>query len=283
MGRAVLLFQCNDRKGIVAALTFFIHEFGGNILNSNQHTTDSVGGIFFIRLEFDWQDGSSPNETLEKGIADIADRFDAKWSIRYHGQRLRMAIAVSKFDHCLVDLLYRHRNGELDVEIPCIVSNHEDARPLAEERGIPYHYLPVDSNDPEAQERRFLECIGDRSDFLVMARYMQILRTDFFSEYGKDIINIHHSFLPSFKGANPYRQAYERGVKIIGATAHFATSDLDEGPIITQVVDEVSHRDNVESLKRKGRILEQLALANAVEAYTESRVIRHENKTVVFD
>ena len=189
---------------------------------------------------------------------------------------------MSKFDHCLLDLLYRVRIGEFRVHIPLVVSNHDTLREEVERHGISFHYLPFMKETRSEQEARMLELITPASDFLVMARYMQILSDEFLGRYNKDVINIHHSFLPSFKGANPYKQAYERGVKIIGATAHFASADMDEGPIIEQSVDRVSHSDTVEDLKRMGRTLEQIALSRAIHAYVEHRIIRYENRTIVF-
>jgi formyltetrahydrofolate deformylase len=193
-----------------------------------------------------------------------------------------MGIFVSKQDHCLVDLLYLHRSGELRVEIPFVISNHDTVREIVESAGIAFYNFPVKPETKAEKEKEQLSLAKDKSDFLVLARYMQIFSAGFVDEYGKDIINIHHSFLPSFKGSNPYRQAYERGVKVIGATAHYVTAELDEGPIISQMVEPVSHRDSISMLKRKGRNLEKLALASAIQAHLEHRVIRYENKTIVF-
>ncbi len=281
MERAVVLIQCPDQKGIIARVSNFVFERGGNILKSNQHTTDAFGGRFFMRIEFAMED-RVPRGALEPGLALLAKSLGASWEIHYESTRLRMAIAVSRYDHCLVDLLYRVRIGELPVDVPCVVSNHETLRGMVEAQGIPFHFLPVTPEAKAAQEDRMLVLIRDSSDFLVMARYMQVFSDDFMRAYGKDIVNIHHSFLPSFKGADPYRQAYDRGVKIIGATAHFATADLDEGPIIEQAVTPVSHDDTVETLKRKGRTIEQAALSRAIHAYIEHRIIRYEHKTIVF-
>ncbi len=283
MKRVVLLIQCPDQHGIISRLSSFVFDHGGNIVQSDQYTTDPDGGLFVMRLESCWEEGSLSTEDFERGLAVLATELDAQWEIHYGETPSRMAIAVSRFDHCLVDLLYRVRHGELQVEIPCVVSNHETCRDMVERENIPFHHLPVTKETKAEQEVKIIELIGGASDFLVMARYMQILSDDFMRSYGKDVINIHHSFLPSFKGANPYRQAYDRGVKVIGATAHYASVDLDEGPIIAQVVDAVTHKDNVESLKRKGRVLEQQALGKAIGAHLDHRVIRIENKTVVFD
>ncbi len=281
MEQAILLIQCPDQKGIIAKFSNFVFERDANIVSSYQHSTDPDGGRFFMRMKFVFDNDSYPEASLESDIEDLASTLDAAWRIHYESRVMRMAIAVSRFDHCLVDLLYRVHSGELRVEVPLVVSNHEDARELVEGHGIPFHYLPVSKETKPEQERRILELIRDSSDFLVLARYMQILSEDFLTGYGKDIINIHHSFLPSFMGADPYRQAYDRGVKIIGATAHFATSKLDEGPIIDQAVGRVTHKDKVDSLKSKGRDLEKQALASAIRMYLEHRVIRYENKTII--
>jgi formyltetrahydrofolate deformylase len=260
-----------------------VFEHGGNIVQSHQHSTDVDGARFFMRIEFLYDAKALPREELERRLAALAATLNAAWQIHYGTDRLRMAIAVSKYDHCLLDLLYRIRTGELPVDVPCVVSNHDALRALAEREGIPFHHLPVSNATRREQEKKVVEIIRPVSDFLVLARYMQILTQEFLDEYGKDVINIHHSFLPSFKGANPYRQAFERGVKVIGATAHFATVDLDEGPIIDQVVGRVSHKDSVDVLQRKGRMLEQTALSDAIRAYIEHRVMRYANKTIVFD
>jgi formyltetrahydrofolate deformylase len=235
-----------------------------------------------MRLEFA-HDGNRSVREFEHHFAVLAANVHGTVRTFDSGYRMRMAIAVSKYDHCLLDLLYRVRIGELPVEISAVVSNHEDLRLIVENQGVPFHALPKSGHAKDQQEEAFLRWVGESSDFLVLARYMQILSSDFLQAYGKDVINIHHSFLPSFKGANPYRQAYERGVKLIGATAHYATADLDEGPIIAQSVERVTHRDDIESLKSVGRHLEQMALATAVKAHCEHRVIRLEQRTVVFD
>lgn len=281
MEQAILLIQCPDGKGIVAKLSNFVFEHGANILSSYQYSTDPDGGRFFMRLKFVFDEAEIQRDDLEAGIAALARELDAAWELHFESRVMRMALAVSRFDHCLADLLYRVQSGELRVEVPLVVSNHEDTRELVERYGIPFHYLPVTKESRPEQEQQFLDLIRDTSDFLVLARYMQILSQDFLDGYGKAVINIHHSFLPSFKGANPYRQAHDRGVKIIGATAHFATVSLDEGPIIDQQVGRISHKDKVETLKQKGRDLEKLALASAIRMYLQHRVIRYENKTVV--
>lgn len=283
MERAVLLLQCQDRPGIVAKVSEFVFSRGCNILKMDQHSTAEMGGRFFARLEFCWEKGKLTEDRVRGDLAGLGEALDADWELHLASRVMRMAIAVSRYDHCLVDLLYRVRIEEILATIPCVISNHDDLRSEVERQGIPFHHLPITPETKSDQEARMLELLRDHSDFLVMARYMQILSDDFLRAYGRDVINIHHSFLPSFIGANPYRQAYERGVKIIGATAHFASPELDEGPIIEQSVDRVSHNDNVDDLKRKGRTLEQIALSRAIHAYVEHRIIRCENRTIVFE
>jgi formyltetrahydrofolate deformylase len=281
MQRAVLLWQCPDRPGIIARLSGLLFEHSANILSSDQYTTDAEHGRFFIRIEFVFDKERYTRTHLEGTLAGAARELEAEWGLHFAGQALRMAIAVSRYDHCLEDLLYRVRSGELRVDVPLVVSNHDAVRALVEGHGIPFHCLPVTGETRAAQEARMLALLRESSDFLVLARYMQVLTPEFLRAYGRDVINIHHSFLPSFKGADPYRQAYDRGVKIIGATAHFATTDLDEGPIIEQAVGAVSHKDTVDDLRQKGRDIEKAALANAIRAYVAHRVIRYRNKTII--
>ncbi|MCC6699474.1 MAG: formyltetrahydrofolate deformylase [Candidatus Hydrogenedentes bacterium] len=281
MTQTVLLIQCPDKKGIVARVSDFIFRSECNILTSDQHTTDPEGGRFFMRLLFSLDEERVNRETLEKGWREVAEELQATWEIHYSTETPRMGILVSKQDHCLFDLLYRHRSGELRVTIPKVISNHEDCRELVERYDIPFHYVPVTPETKLRAEQGILDLVQD-TDFLVLARYMRILSDGFLAAYKRDIINIHHSFLPSFKGADPYRQAYERGVKIIGATAHYVTPALDEGPIIEQMVERVYYKDTVEDLKRKGRNLEKLALANAIHAHLDHRIIRHAQRTIVF-
>ncbi|MFP4416536.1 MAG: formyltetrahydrofolate deformylase [Chitinivibrionales bacterium] len=278
---AILLVQCSDQKGIVAKISDFVYRYNGNIHQSDQYSTDPENGRFFMRLEFCFDPKQVPAAHLEKEFEILAGGLKADWTMKYASTRMKMGIMVSRFDHCLVELLYLWRSGELRVDIPVVISNHPDVEDIVKSYGVTFQYLPVRSDSKRRDEQKQLELLQD-TDFLVLARYMQILSGDFIAGYGKDIINIHHSFLPSFKGANPYRQAYDRGVKVIGATAHYVTEDLDEGPIIDQVVERVSHRDTVQDLKRKGKHLEQIALANAIRAHVEHRVIRFRNKTIVF-
>lgn len=283
MDRAVLLIQCPDRKGIVAKVSSYVFKSDGNIVNSDQYSTDPEGGRFFMRVEFSFDEHARSRASLEADFAPLADELGATWEMHYASRVMRMGILVSKYDHCLFELLYRHRSGDLHVDIPFVISNHPDARDLVERYDIPFHHVPVEKHRKEEAERRLLELLTPGTDFVVLARYMQILTPVFIDGYPRDVINIHHSFLPSFKGANPYQQAYDRGVKLIGATAHYVTLELDEGPIIAQAVERVSHRDNVEDLKRKGKNLEKTALVNAIHAHIEHRVIRYRNKTIVFE
>jgi formyltetrahydrofolate deformylase len=279
----VLLIQCPDQPGIVAKISDFIFKRNGNVTDSSQHSTGLDGGRFFMRVEFNPVDGDTNVDVLKQALGSLMIELNATWNLHSSEELPRMALAVSKFDHCLVDLLYRVRSGEIRAEIPLIVSNHTDVKHHADTYNVPFVHLPVTKETKGEQERQFIETVVGKSDFLVLARYMQILSQEFLDGYSKPVINIHHSFLPSFKGANPHRQAFDRGVKLIGASAHYATTDLDEGPIIEQVVDRVTHRDTVESLRNKGRSLEQQALGRAVKAHIEHRVIRYENKTIVFE
>ena len=279
----VLLLYCKDRKGIVARVAGFIHDFGGNILDSDHHT-DRESGDFLMRTEFALAGFQIPHEDIASAFAPVAKSFEMRFELHFTHHRPRVAIIVSKQDHCLADLLQRQRRGELEIEIPVIISNHDTCRMWAELFGIPFRMYPVTKETKREQERLILaELKQQQVDLVVMARYMQILSAEFLAVVGCPVINIHHSFLPAFVGANPYRQAYERGVKLIGATAHYATEILDEGPIIEQDVISVGHRDTVDDLVRKGRDLEEIVLARAVRMHVEHRVLVYGRKTVVFD
>ncbi len=282
MTRAALVVSCPDRPGIVATLAQLLHSQGANITQSDQYT-DSADGMFFQRICFDLLDAQAGLGPIRDAIATTAGRFDMTWTL-HPGERVaKVAVMVSRFDHCLYDLLLRHRSGELACEIPVILSNHHDLEPIARQFGIPFHVFPItkaNKTEQEARERALLDEIG--IDLVVLARYMQVLSGDFIRHYDRQIINIHHSFLPAFVGAKPYQQAYDRGVKLIGATAHYATEDLDEGPIIAQGVASVSHRDGVQELSRRGRDVERVVLGDAVRLHLEHRVCVHGNKTVVF-
>ncbi len=275
-----LLVSCPDKPGIVAAISHFIFEHHGNIVQSDQHSTPD--NTFFMRVSFYEEDFLlSPTELVDT-FQTIADTFTMQWSISYSRHKKRAGIFVSKLDHCLTDLLWRWKSGELAIDIPFIVSNHRDLEPLARMYDVPYYYIPVRREQRIEDEQRILELLMGKVDFLILARYMQILEPFFIEAYPHQIINIHHSFLPAFVGANPYARAFERGVKIIGATAHYITENLDEGPIIAQDVIHCNHRDTVDDLVRKGRDVERRVLAEAVRLHTEDRVLVYENKTIVF-
>jgi formyltetrahydrofolate deformylase len=279
----VLLIHCKDRKGIVARVSGFIHDFGGNILDSDHHT-DEETNEFLMRMEFATEGLQIPPDEIAAAFAPVAKTFEMRYEVRFSHRRTRTAILVSKQDHCLADLLQRHKRDELHIEIPVIVSNHETCAGWAELFQIPFSVFPVTKETKPQQEQQILSVLmNHRVELVVMARYMQILSASFLSQISCPVINIHHSFLPAFIGANPYRQAYDRGVKIIGATAHYATDDLDEGPIIEQDVMRVGHRDTVDDLVRKGRDLEEIVLARAVRRHVERRVLVYGRKTVVFD
>jgi formyltetrahydrofolate deformylase len=279
---ATLLVSCPDRKGLVAALAQLLYGHGCNILDSDQHTDPAVG-MFFQRIRFDLAELHTDRVALERGITDVANHFQMTWRLAYESKRKQVALFVSKYDHCLYDLLLRHRAGELSCDIALVVSNHPDLEVVATQFGVRFALFPIDKENRAEQEQKQWELLDACGiDLLVLARYMQILSAEFTTRYPHRIINIHHSFLPAFIGGKPYHRAYERGVKLIGATAHYATSDLDEGPIIEQDVIRTSHRDSVDDLVRKGRDLEKVALARAVKWHLEDRVLVYGNKTVVF-
>lgn len=284
---AILLVSCPDAKGEVAALSDFVYRHGGNILHADEHA-DADSGLFLMRVEFDPKDFDI--DLADKDLADfrrqfspIVEKFRMTWRLALSLHRPRMIIFVSKYDHCLVDLLYRHQSGELACEISLIISNHPDNQRIADFYKIPYTVISITKENKEQAERKIESLIQEhKADFLVLARYMQIFSSDFVNRYPQRIINIHHGFLPAFMGAKPYHQAFERGVKLIGATSHYVTEVLDDGPIIEQDVVRVSHRDTVEDLIRKGRDLEKIVLSRAVRLHVENRILLYGNKTVVF-
>jgi formyltetrahydrofolate deformylase len=281
--RATLLVSCPDRRGIVAALAQVLYGHGANIFDSDQHT-DPVAAQFFQRLHFDLSELQTDRGTLERAITEVAERFAMQSELRYQNRARRVAIFVSKYDHCLYDLLLRQRSGELSCELPLIVSNHPDLEPVARQFGVRFELVPVSKENKVEAEARQRALLSEQGvELLVLARYMQILSADFVLGFAGKIINIHHSFLPAFSGGKPYHQAYERGVKLIGATAHYASAVLDEGPIIEQDVVRSSHRDSIADLVRKGRDLEKVVLARAVRLHLEDRVLVYGNKTVVFE
>lgn len=277
----VLTFQCLDRLGIVARISDFIFKHNGNIISADQYSTDPLAGNFFTRIEFSLKDSGYSLKNLEEDFLPVAKEFNASWRINDKSVKLRMGILTSRLDHCLADLLYLCKSGDLNVDIPFVASNYAANKELVGQYKIPFYFIPAAAEDP--REAEILALAKPLADFLVLARYMLVLSAEFLNNYAKDIINIHHGFLPSFKGAKPYKQAFEQGVKVIGATAHFLTAKLDEGPIIAQAVEGVTHRDDVSSLARKGKNLEKLALAKAVASYIDYRVIRHNNKTIIFE
>jgi formyltetrahydrofolate deformylase len=279
----VLLVSCPDRRGIVAALAQLLYGYGANIIDSDQHS-DPGSSTFFQRLRFDISEIHTDRAVLERAIAEVADRFKMSWRLSYGDAIKRLAIFVSKYDHCLYDLLLRHRAGELCCELALIVSNHRDLEHVAKQFDVPFEHVEVNAENKTQAEAKQIALIDQRKiDLVVLARYMQILSDDFVSRYPARIINIHHSFLPAFVGGKPYHQAHMRGVKLIGATAHYATGVLDEGPIIEQDVIRTTHRDTIDELVRKGRDLERAVLARAVRWHLDDRVLVYANKTVVFD
>ncbi|MDC3424455.1 formyltetrahydrofolate deformylase [Aquibacillus sp. 3ASR75-11] len=283
INRARLLINCPDQPGIVAAVSQFLFENGANIIESNQYTTDPEGGNFFLRIEFECTDLKEKTTALQHEFIPIAEKFLMDYAFTNVATIKKMAIFVSKEPHCLQELLWEWQSGDLMAEISLVISNHEDARTFVESLGIPFYYIPANREIREQAEKRQLQLLAEYDvDFIVLARYMQILTPQFVTAHPKRIINIHHSFLPAFVGANPYERAYERGVKLIGATSHYVTNDLDEGPIIEQSTKRVNHRDRVDDLKKIGRAIERNVLARAVKWHIEDRVIVHRNKTIVF-
>jgi formyltetrahydrofolate deformylase len=280
---ARLLISCPDARGIIAAVASFIAGHDGNILEADQHT-DPQHGEFFMRVEIELSGFGLGKETFGRAWEPVARRFDMRWRVYWGNETKRMAILVSKAGHCINDLLWRWKSGELRVEIPFVLSNHPDLGEDVAAFGVPFRCLPVTRERKSEQEGEILTLLRDAEvDFIVLARYMQILSPAFVAEYPERIINIHHSFLPAFAGPRPYQQAYERGVKIIGATSHYVTEELDQGPIIAQATLPVDHRDTVDDLVRKGRDLERVTLARAVRYHVEDKILTSQNKTVVFD
>jgi formyltetrahydrofolate deformylase len=280
---AILLISCPDQKGLNAAIADFIFRNNGNILHADEHQDEDLG-LFLMRVEWDLAGFAIAMGEFEKHFAPIAAKFAMEWKVALSSARPRVALFVSKYDHCLVDLLYRHRSGELACDIPAIVSNHPDVQALADFYKVPLHVVPVTKENKASAEKAELDLLGPLGiDLIVLARYMQVLSTDFIRHYPHRIINIHHSFLPAFVGGKPHHQAYQRGVKLIGATSHYVTEVLDDGPIIEQDVVRISHRDALEDLIQKGRDLEKVVLSRAVRWHIESRILLYGNKTVVFD
>ncbi len=280
---AVILISCPDRKGVVATISDFVFRHNGNILHADEHA-DEESSLFLMRVEFDPAAFDIDLADFSLHFTPIAEKFEMQWRLARSNYRPKMIILVSKYDHCLVDLLYRHKSGELRCEIPLIISNHPDNQPIADFYRIPYITIPVPKDNKRQAEEKILGLLQQRNpDFMVLARYMQILSDEFVNQYPQRIINIHHSFLPAFVGAKPYHQAFTRGVKLIGATSHYVTEVLDDGPIIEQDVVRISHRDSLDDLLQKGRDLEKVVLSRAVRWHIDNRVLLYGNKTVVFD
>jgi formyltetrahydrofolate deformylase len=280
---AILLVSCPDQKGIVATLSDFVFRHNGNILHADEHA-DEGSNLFLMRVEFDPSGFDINLADFTQHFSPIAEKFQMQWRLARSDHRPKMAILVSKYDHCLVDLLYRHKSGELTCDIPLIISNHPDNQPIADFYRIPFFVVPVPKDNKRAAEQKILSLLSQHNpDFIVLARYMQILSNEFIDKYPQRIINIHHSFLPAFVGAKPYQQAFTRGVKLIGATSHYVTDVLDDGPIIEQDVVRISHRDTLDDLLQKGRDLEKVVLSRGVRWHIENRILLYGNKTVVFD
>jgi len=282
---ATLLISCPDKRGLVARIAHFIFERGGNIIDLDEHV-DAQQSLFFLRVTWDMRDFSIHPDAVADAFAPLGREFQGQWTLKINHahNRRRLALFVSKYDHCLQEILWRHGLGELDADIALIVSNHPDLGYLAERHDIPFHVFPVSKDNKPEQERKEIELLkAENIDTIILARYMQVLSSHFVQEYPHRIVNIHHSFLPAFVGGNPYKQAYERGVKIIGATSHYVTDALDEGPIIEQDIIRISHKDSLEDLIRKGRDLERLVLARALRLHLQDRILVYGNKTVIFD
>jgi formyltetrahydrofolate deformylase len=280
---ATLLLSCADRRGLVSRISHFIFERGGNIIDLSEHV-DSDERQFFLRIAWDMAGFSIAPGDLIDAFAPLAKEFDARWTIRLNHRKHRLAIFVSKADHCLLEILWRHSLGEYNADMCLVISNHVTLAALSERYNVPFHVFAITPENRLQQEEAELELLKEEGvDTIALARYMQILSPRFVEHYPNGIINIHHSFLPAFAGTNPYKQAYDRGVKIIGATSHYVTRDLDEGPIIEQDISHISHRDSLEDLVRKGRDLERLVLARAIRLHLEDRVLVHGRKTIVFD
>lgn len=281
--RARLLIKCPDKPGIVAAVSAYLFGKGANIVESSQYSSNPNEGIFFLRMEFELDGLEDRKEDLEASFVSVAKDFGMEYSFRYVSKLKKTAIFVSKEPHCLLELLWEYQSGDLMMEIAMVISNHEDTRDIVEQAGIPFYYIPANKDIRRQVEEEQIRLLKEKEvDVIVLARYMQILTPDFVAAFPNQIINIHHSFLPAFVGARPYERAYERGVKIIGATSHYVTNDLDEGPIIEQDIKRVDHRDTVERLKKIGRSIERSVLARALKWHLEDRIIVEKNKTIRF-
>ena len=284
MSTATMLIHCPDKKGIILSVTNYISRNNGNIVDLDQHV-DSEQKIFFMRVEWTLSDFNIQRENVGAHFgSEVAQKYQMQYTIHFRDEKIRMALMVSKMDHCFNDILSRYKSGEWNVEIPLIISNHLEMEKTANRFGIPYHYIPVSKQTKVEQEKKQLQLLSDHNiDFVVLARYMQILSENFIKDYSNRIINIHHSFLPAFPGAKPYHSAHERGVKIIGATSHYVTKELDAGPIIAQSTANISHKDRVEDLVRKGRDIEKVVLSRAIWYHVNRRILSYGNRTIIFD
>ena len=280
---ARLLVTCPEKPGIISAVSTFLYNHGANITDFDQHSSDAHGGTFFLRLEFQTPELDCSREALRNNFANrVAEPYGMQWQISYASEKKRMGVLVSRHDHVLMDLLWRTSRGDLPATIPIVISNHDDLRDEVERFGIEYHHIPVSADNKAEAEAEALAKLDGKVDVVVLARYMQILSSNFVSHYPHRVINIHHSFLPAFVGANPYQQAHDKGVKLIGATSHYVTEDLDQGPIIEQNVQRVSHRHSASELRSLGQDVERQVMLRAVRWHLEDRVIVDGNKTVVF-
>ena len=279
-----MLIHCPDKKGIILSVTNYISRNNGNIVDLDQHV-DSEQKIFFMRVEWTLSDFNIQRENVGAHFgSEVAQKYQMQYTIHFRDEKIRMALMVSKMDHCFNDILSRYKSGEWNVEIPLIISNHPKMEETANRFGVPYHYIPVSKQTKVEQEKKQLQLLSDHNiDFVVLARYMQILSQNFIKDYSNRIINIHHSFLPAFPGAKPYHSAHERGVKIIGATSHYVTKELDAGPIIAQSTANISHKDRVEDLVRKGRDIEKVVLSRAIWYHVNRRILSYGNRTIIFD
>ena len=283
MCHAILLISCPDQKGITASIANFIYENNGNIVHADQHI-DGQSNTFFMRVEWSLDGFDIKKEEIDEKFRTMANKFQMAWDLSFTDERIRLAIFVSKHLHCLHDLLYRQKAGQLMCDIPLIVSNHSDAKTVADDFGIKFIEIPITENNKTKQEKKEIEILNaEKIDLIILARYHQIFTETFVRAFHNRIINIHHSFLPAFAGGNPYLQAYEKGVKIIGATSHYVTEKLDDGPIIEQDTARISHRDSLEDLVRKGEDLEKMVLSRAVRLALQKKILSYSNKTVIFD
>jgi formyltetrahydrofolate deformylase len=284
LSKAILLLSCPDTLGVVARISHFIFERRGNIINLDQHV-DTEEKMFFMRAEWSLEDFSISQEDLLEAFAPLGKEFKADWKIEFAGiKKPKVGIMVSKYSHCLLDLLWRQSTGELDCEFPLIISNHPDLEKISKDHNIPFEVVPINKENKTEQEKKEIALFKEKKvDLIILARYMQVLSNSFIEHFPHKIINIHHSFLPAFIGSNPYKQAQDRGVKIIGATSHYATADLDEGPIIQQDVTHITHRDSLNDLVCKGRDLERIVLAKAVKLHLEHRILVNGKRTIVFE